>query len=146
MPRCLTKKDVWEAYREEFAGEPEEDVLSYVHFTRLWEEEFKFVRVPKVIELLKCNFPRDSITFCVQADRSFGRCSTCGALKHERQAALAKNDYEKAELMKKLIERHNFLQQSERQEDQARLLLARKYPSKYMHLVIDGADSGKGLV
>ena len=86
------------------------------------------------------------ITFCVQADRSFGRCSTCGAPKHERQAALAKNDYEKAELMKKLIERHNFLQQSERQEDQARLLLARKYPSKYMHLVIDGADSGKGQV
>jgi hypothetical protein len=58
LPRCLTKKDVWERYREEFAGEPEEDVLSYVHFTRLWEEEFKFVRVPKVVELLQCNFPR----------------------------------------------------------------------------------------
>jgi hypothetical protein len=67
-------------------------------------------------------------------------------LRHEREDALAKHDYKRADRMKLLMDRHQYHQQSERQENTRRADLANKHPEKYCHIIMDGGDGGKSIV
>ena len=78
-----------------------------------------------------------------QADRTVGRCVVCSKLKHERAYYLAAHDMKHADEMKQLIERHNYHQQRERQENSRRAQMAHRHPTKYIHIIADGMDSKK---
>ena len=81
-----------------------------------------------------------------QASRSFGRCSVCGKLKHAINAARAAHCELKVKDLKQLIDRHVWHSQQERQENSRRVNLADSHPTKYLHVYVDGADSGKSVV
>ena len=81
-----------------------------------------------------------------QASRSFGRCSVCGKLKNAINAARAAHEELKVKELKQLIDRHVWHSQQERQENARRVNLADSHPTKYLHVYLDGADSGKSEV
>ena len=95
---------------------------------------------------LCCGKQHSNLCLLFQASRSFGRCGVCGKLKNAINAARAAHKELEVKELKQLIDRHIWHSQQERQENARRVNLADSHPTKYLHVYLDGADSGKSVV
>ncbi|XP_071500356.1 uncharacterized protein [Diadema antillarum] len=116
LPSCLTRATMYNLMREELE-EHGEEVCSKAHFLRIWRKEMSHVSIPKVNRFSKCDV-------CTQLKQSIERANE----KEERQA------------LHQQREEHLTQQKTERLKYYKHAQKARKYPEKYISIIIDGMD------
>lgn len=99
---------------------PEPPYCHYSFFNRLWRSSCKNIKIRKYLR--------------------FAKCSDCVRFREER--AQTRGDKARAELNER-VRKHHLEVKAERQAYYQRRLLARLHPSRFLSLIIDGADQSR---
>eukprot|EP01018_Ginkgo_biloba_P010915 Gb_30936 [translate_table: standard] len=121
IPDNFSKVEIFNMYKEH-AIATEAKHVSYVHFKRLWKDNFNNVRIP--------------------AKTRMGICSVCAELK-ARRAKLCGHE---RDLVTSALQEHREQQARERQKLYKHRKKCYDSPHKYMGLIIDGMDQKKTVL
>eukprot|EP00058_Branchiostoma_floridae_P012161 XP_002597649.1 hypothetical protein BRAFLDRAFT_77449 [Branchiostoma floridae] len=122
LPASWTMNDVYLFYQEENKDDPVKP-LKRTQFLKVWRTECKHIRIPK--------FSR------------FAKCTMCDNIKKALLEARNKRDREE---VRRARSHHILLQKLQRMKYYKHSRKARRNPSQYMSLIIDGMDQDATLL